>query len=271
MLYWPFRSPLSASKRWPGSTARSLRVTAASSRSSFMRAARSIPENCRTRLPAAKSRVCLFRKPAIMTEYSGFMRYVKRNAVEKSTTSTEARLRLSRSLQRLRIRQVPGRVPVQHSKQFLCRGRRADFAATNDVAGAYFPAVQLFVRAAVGTQSRSFQRHAGEQPARTGVGENLRPHGNIGGSSGVAALRSGGSGGIGTQLHLAAHKAFRAFRIHDQQHKVRRLAAELESDVAALQRVHGRRAPMAGEVLAGAAGHNAAAVAAPDPNRQFLD
>src|SRR4051812_37407449 len=45
MLYWPLRSPFSASKRFPGKAARSARPCAASRRSSLSLAGRSIPEN----------------------------------------------------------------------------------------------------------------------------------------------------------------------------------------------------------------------------------
>src|SRR5207249_7674491 len=54
-LYWPLRSPTSASKRFPGNAERSLSDVAASIRSSFRRAGRSNPENALTRFPAANS------------------------------------------------------------------------------------------------------------------------------------------------------------------------------------------------------------------------
>src|ERR1700747_1940566 len=59
MLYWPLRSPTSASKRLPGNAARSLSDVAASIRSGFRRADRSKPENALTRFPAANSLVLL--------------------------------------------------------------------------------------------------------------------------------------------------------------------------------------------------------------------
>src|ERR1700685_4775073 len=57
----PRRSPFKTSKRLPGNTARSRTATAASRRSSFKRAGRSMPENAFTRLPSAKYRVRLSR------------------------------------------------------------------------------------------------------------------------------------------------------------------------------------------------------------------
>src|SRR5580658_590049 len=65
MLYWPLRSPTSASKRFPGNAERSLSDVAASRRSSFKRADRSNPENALTRFPAANSLVLLSRLPRI--------------------------------------------------------------------------------------------------------------------------------------------------------------------------------------------------------------
>ena len=66
MLYCPLRSPTNASKRLPGKTAKSFSAVAASNRSSFNLAARSIPEKAFTRFPAAKSRVRLSRYPTII-------------------------------------------------------------------------------------------------------------------------------------------------------------------------------------------------------------
>src|SRR5437879_4025664 len=65
MLYWPLRSPTSASKRFPGRTAKSRSDVAASKRSSFSLADRSKPENGLTRNPLAKSPVFLSRKLTI--------------------------------------------------------------------------------------------------------------------------------------------------------------------------------------------------------------
>jgi hypothetical protein len=68
MLYWPLRSPTSASKRFPGNAARSRSGVAASIRSSFRHADRSNPENALTRFPAANSLVLLSRKLTITTQ-----------------------------------------------------------------------------------------------------------------------------------------------------------------------------------------------------------
>src|SRR5277367_599691 len=65
MLYWPLRSPSSDSKRFPGRAARSRREVAASRRSSFRRAERSMAAKGLTRFPSAKSLVRLSRKLTI--------------------------------------------------------------------------------------------------------------------------------------------------------------------------------------------------------------
>src|SRR2546428_11821403 len=78
ILSWPFRSPLSASKRLRGKAARSFSEVAASRRSSFIRADRSIPENALTRWPAANSLDRLSRWLTIIPESS--RRYELRQA-----------------------------------------------------------------------------------------------------------------------------------------------------------------------------------------------
>src|SRR3984893_19301007 len=54
----------------------------------------------------------------------------------------------------------------------------------------------------------------------------------------------------------------RSASVHDQENEVGGLAADLESNAAALERHHRRRAPRAGVMLAGAAGHGSASVTA---------
>jgi|ERR1700730_6573796 len=81
MLYWPLRSPTSASKRFPGNAARSRSDVAASTRSSFRRADRSNPENALTRFPAAKSLVLVPIADDHCSELSEITRYVKRKSL----------------------------------------------------------------------------------------------------------------------------------------------------------------------------------------------
>jgi len=66
ILYWPLRVPFNASKRFPGSAERSLIAVAASSRSSFRRAGRSMPVKALTRPPAANVSVFLSLKLTII-------------------------------------------------------------------------------------------------------------------------------------------------------------------------------------------------------------
>lgn len=74
MLYWPLRSQVRTSKRLPGNAARSFSAVAASTRSSFKRAERSIPEKALTRLPAAKALVRLSRQLTITLNHTRELR-----------------------------------------------------------------------------------------------------------------------------------------------------------------------------------------------------
>src|ERR1700721_2633371 len=66
--------------------------------------------------------------------------------------------------------------------------------------------------------------------------------------------------GVGAQLHFAAQDRARAALVHDQQHEVSSLPADLKPETAAFERHHRRRAPGTAEVLAAAARHHAPAV-----------
>src|SRR5215475_10793107 len=45
--------------------------------------------------------------------------------------------------------------------------------------GAYFLAIQMFVSPVVGAQSGTFERNAGKESTRAGIGKNFGPHGDI--------------------------------------------------------------------------------------------
>src|ERR1700728_569161 len=149
-------------------------------------------------------------------------------------------------------------------------GGDADSAFTNDFLGGQFLAIELFVGAAVGTQSRTFQGSSGEQAFVVRVGEDFGIHDDIGGAFGGAAFGTGGGRGIRAQFHFAVKQRSCAFRVHDQEYKVGGLAPQLESDTDAFERVQGWGSPLALVVLAAAADHHATSVAAPDAKCAFF-
>src|SRR5438309_11576261 len=83
-------------------------------------------------------------------------------------------------LQRLRLRLVPGRLRIQPGNQLMRAGRNADLSLTDNLPGAQFSSIEILVGAAVGTQSRAFQRDSREQSLIAGVRENLRVHNDVG-------------------------------------------------------------------------------------------
>src|SRR5205823_4493012 len=60
-------------------------------------------------------------------------------------------------------------------------------------------------------------------------------------------------------------------RVHHQQHEVRRLTAELKTNIAAFERVHCRCSPGPRKMLPAAADHHASSIAATDSDSQFLN
>src|SRR5258707_649774 len=148
-------------------------------------------------------------------------------------------------------------------------GRNADLSLTDNLPGAQFSSIEILVGAAVGTQSRAFQRDSREQSLIAGVRENLRVHDDVRSTLGRASLWTGGGGGIGAQLHLAGKQRSSAFGVHYQKHKVGGLAAQLKPDANSLQRIHGRGAPLSRVMLATSANHHATAVAATHSNRSL--
>src|SRR4029077_11984988 len=106
-------------------------------------------------------------------------------------------------LERLLLRLVPGRLSIQPGNQFTRAGRNADLSLADNLPGAQLSSIEILVGAAVGTQSRSFQRNSGEQSFIARVGENLRVHDDVCRTLGRASLWAGGGGGIGAQFHLA--------------------------------------------------------------------
>ena len=69
-------------------------------------------------------------------------------------------------LQRLWVGKIFRRFLVQQRNQLLRCGRSLDLPVANNIFGAEFLAVELFVGAAVGAQCGTFERDSGEQPLR---------------------------------------------------------------------------------------------------------
>ena len=99
--------------------------------------------------------------------------------------------------------------------------------------------------------------------------ENIRAHRRVGRALDIAAFGTGGGRGVAAQLDLAAEQRIDATIVHHEQDDVSRFRAELQSEAAALERVHRRRAPRSVERSAGAAHHGAAAVAPADADRHL--
>src|SRR5262249_38677564 len=119
-----------------------------------------------------------------------------------------------------------------------------------------------FVGVAVGAQGRTFQGDSGKQSFVAGVGKDFGAHHNVGGAFGRAPFRTSGRRGVRAQLHLAGEQRAGTLGIHDQQHEIGGLAAELEADADAFQGIEGGRSPFAGIVFATAADHHATTVTA---------
>src|ERR1700726_3114604 len=76
-------------------------------------------------------------------------------------------------LERLRLRLVPGRLRIQPRNQFMRAGWNADFSLADNLPGAQFSSIEILVGAAIGTQSRAFERDSREQSLIARVRENL--------------------------------------------------------------------------------------------------
>src|SRR5258708_17565289 len=141
-------------------------------------------------------------------------------------------------------------------------GRNADLSLTDNLPGAQFSSIEILVGAAVGTQSRAFQRDSREQSLIAGVRENLRVHNDVGRALGGASLWAGGGGRIRAQLHLTGKQRSSAFGVHHEKHKVGGLTAQLKPDAESLQRIHGRGGPPSRVMLPASAKHSAPALTA---------
>src|SRR5258708_30370101 len=85
-------------------------------------------------------------------------------------------------------------------------GRNADLSLTDNLPGAQFSSIEILVGAAVGTQSRAFQRNPREKSFIARVRENLRVHNDVRSTFGRASLWAGGGGSIGAQPHPAGRQ-----------------------------------------------------------------
>src|SRR5436309_1018808 len=86
----------------------------------------------------------------------------------------------------------------------------------------------------------------------------------------VTALGTGSRRGISAQLDLAFKQRIYALGIHHQKDKIGGLSTQLQTDVAAFQRIHSGRSPGSGIVLSTAAGHSSPPVAAANANGKLL-
>src|SRR5580692_4660451 len=164
---------------------------------------------------------------------------------------------------------VDGRSLVECSEQ-LFRGVR-DWLRSfeDDILGAHFLTIQIFVCAIVSAESRAVEGDASEETTGTRIRKNFRAHGDISFGGGGASHGSSGCGNVAAEFDLALQNTVCRARRHQEQHEVGRVAAELQAGTAALERHHGRSAPFATKVLALTAGHNAATIAATDTYGEF--
>src|SRR5258708_6449473 len=144
-----------------------------------------------------------------------------------------------------------------------------DIRFKNDFCGARRFAVELAICVLIGPERRAIERYAGKNTSRAGVAQNLRAHISVCIGRGRTSLRSGGDRCIRSQLHLGAQQAACAAVIHDEKYEVGCLPANLQTNAAAFQRIHGRCAPGTGEVFTCAAYHSSATVATANNKRGF--
>ena len=147
---------------------------------------------------------------------------------------------------------------------------RVNFALAHDFLGAEVLPVEVLVRAIVGAHRRSVQRNTSEDAASPRPGENLGLHDDIGLGRRGSAHRTRGRGSVSAELDLARHHRLGASFIHDEQHKIGRLAADLKSETAPFEGKHRRSAPWPAEVMSGAARDHSPSVAASDYKCSFL-
>src|SRR5580700_2593225 len=86
-----------------------------------------------------------------------------------------------------------------------------------------------------------------------------------------AAVDVLGSIVVGSKRRTLAENRIRASLVHYEQHQIRSLAADLESNTAAFERIHCGRTPPSSETLAGAANHCAAAITCAEYLRNLFE
>src|SRR5579862_629784 len=153
---------------------------------------------------------------------------------------------------------------VERLQQELRGGRRRNGAFQHDVLRRDLLAIKGFVGAVVRPKRGTGERNACEQTTRAGIGEDFSAEGDIGLGGGVPADWSGGGGSVATDFHFAAKDAAGGTFAHEEEHEVSGLATNLKTETAAFESHHAGSAPGAAHVFAGAASHDAAAVAGAD-------
>src|SRR6516225_7757764 len=122
-------------------------------------------------------------------------------------------------------------------------------------------AVKTLVRVIVRAERGALQRYAGKQTARTRIRQHFRSQSHVCGGRSRSSHRPCSCRGIGAEFYFAAQDRACATLVHDKQHEVSSLSADLKPETAAFERHHRRRTPGTAKVVAGTAGHDAAAVA----------
>src|SRR5688500_10766489 len=119
------------------------------------------------------------------------------------------------------------------------------FSVEHHVARAEPASVKLLVAVQVRTYRSALEAAGAEQPARSGVAENLRAQLNVGGGGRIAATRSRRRRRFAADLELVLQQIFEATPVLDDQDDVHGLPADLESDTASGQRQKRGRRPCA--------------------------
>src|ERR1039458_10043212 len=147
---------------------------------------------------------------------------------------------------------------VELTHQRFASSRNRDSAIANNLRSTYLFPVQLLVGVVVRPHRSAAQRNSGKKSFRLGIGEYVDV-----GVIESARVRAGGTGGgigIRAELQFAREDLVRTPGVHDQQHVVGGGAAQLHSQAARVQGVHGGSAPSAGHFVAGPAAKHAPSV-----------
>src|SRR5215472_11949305 len=124
----------------------------------------------------------------------------------------------------------------------------------------------MLVRIVVGTKRRAFQRDSREKTSSTRIRQYLRPHGHVRFGRGVPADGTCGSRRVAAEFDFAGQDARGGAWRHQQQDKVRGLAAQLQPGTAALESHHCWSTPFALKVLSSPTRHDSATVTPADPD-----